>query len=300
MNTEFNLPKSIRTQNVIAHTDFRTALNLIDRCREVSKRRDSPHCLALLGLPRMGKTTIVGNYVKQNPPKSTPTGKEYPVVYASTPPTSTTRTLANALSRAFGDPLGYRSQSNSAERIIDMLKRVKAELLILDEFQHLRSKNSPAAYRHVADWLKEVIKQSNVPCIAVGLPDGVRSLTMDSELGGIFDEFELKPFALDKTFERYVEMLLGIENIGLSTCLGKQEWLTRLHYSTMGRPGFINHVIEWVSDTASLDGADVITLKMMRKAYNERRLMPLRVLENPFATAPTKAFKLPRKRGWRK
>jgi Bacterial TniB protein len=81
-----------------------------------------------------------------------------------------------------GDPAYDKgSVGNQTIRLINLMKDCGVELLILDEFQHFIDRDSAKVLKTVSDWLKNLILDTNLPIILIGLPEAEQILRLQSQ-----------------------------------------------------------------------------------------------------------------------
>jgi archaellum biogenesis ATPase FlaH len=72
---------------------------------------------------------------------------------------------------SIGDPAADKGTVSSITlRLRKFLKGCEVELIILDEFQHFDDRQSKNILKIISDWLKNLLNQSKVPIILVGMP----------------------------------------------------------------------------------------------------------------------------------
>lgn len=111
-----------------------------------------------------------------------------PVVYVSFPPSSTLKGAAEVFLAALAGPAALRgSRTVLTQRIKEMLVDLKTELVIADEFQHVRDQGRKGK-SEVADWLKDIIKSTGVPFVLAGMPETIEIIQADEQLHSLTEE----------------------------------------------------------------------------------------------------------------
>ena len=253
-------------------------------CATLSDVAGEPQCMALMGVTGAGKSTVARTYAQAFPRSETPHGARIPVVYLETPSPATIKSVAAAALRQLGDPrAAYRSTLWSMDaRLIHYLRECQVRLVIMDDFHHLFDDETQAALGTVSNWLKVLIKESNVPFLVVGLEDKIRLiLGANPQLSRLFAMREtLAPLAWDPAreatraafskFIHYAEQAIGLP---LSDELPRAEWLHRLHFATGGVVGHIINLMRQarvLAQMAAEPPATELTRLLLSLAFRQR------------------------------
>lgn len=170
--------------------------------RDGAKEGAEASCLVVVGERGVGKSEFLKRYAAEHPPVVVDDGfvrtRTRPVVYVSFPSSPTLKGAAEAFLKALcGDESLRGSRSTLTLRIMDQLKLLQVELVIADEFQHVRDEgeNGPS---EVADWLKDIIKQTNVPFVLSGMPETVNIIQANDQLESLtLDPTRITPYSWD-------------------------------------------------------------------------------------------------------
>jgi hypothetical protein len=167
----------------ILHPSFERCLNKIEECRKDSKMSAEPFCMLITGEPGVGKTTLCKEYEKLHPRMELDEKTLIPVLLARIPIPATPKNLVSILLTALGDPIADKGTTyNQTKRLIKFLKECAVELIILDEFQHFIDQDSDKILYTISDWLKQLINETEIPIILVGLAQSVNVLKANSQL----------------------------------------------------------------------------------------------------------------------
>lgn len=246
----------------------------------MSRQAGEPHCLSLEGVTGAGKSTLIRTYLQAFPRYETETGTQIPVFYIATPSPVTVKGMAATMLAAMGDPAAHRGTLWSINaRLIHFLKTCNVQMVILDDFQHLVDAKTNRILREVSDWLKTVIKETNIPFLVTGLEGEIDPiLQSNSQLSRLFAARErLEPFAwsnddaaLQQSFARFVyyaEQGLGVTFSGE---LLRMEWLYRLHYATNGVVGNVMNLLRQSVYLMQQRGDTALTLAILSHAFQKR------------------------------
>ncbi len=169
--------------------DFLAAMQEV---REGSKEGAEAMCLVVVGEKGVGKSAFLKVYAAQNPPERIVDGNVVtitrPVVYVSFPPSPTLKGSAEVFLAALAGRGSVRgSRTVLTQRIKELLVDLRTELVIADEFQHVREEGARGR-SDVADWLKDILKCTNVPFVLSGMPDTIDIIQADDQLESLTEE----------------------------------------------------------------------------------------------------------------
>jgi len=277
----------------------------IQLCATLSEVAGEPQCMALMGVTGAGKSTVARTYSLAFPRSETPHGARIPVVYLETPAPATIKSVAAAALRQMGDPRAIHGTLWSMDaRLTHYLRECQVRLVIMDDFHHLFDDETQAALGTVSNWLKVLIKESNVPFLVVGLEDKIRLiLRANPQLSRLFAMREtLQPLAWDPAqaetlvafskFVQYAEQAIGLP---LSDELSRAEWLHRLHFATGGVVGHIINLMRqaMVLSQAAEPAATALTLRWVSLAFRQRLQEDWPQRADPFGPAVGPEFAPP-------
>ncbi len=149
-------------------------------------------CLVIVGEQGVGKSTFLKRYAEEHPPQRLVEGNVItitrPVIYISFPPSPTLKGAAETFLKALAGPGAARgSRTTLTHRIKEMLIDLKTELVIADEFQHVRNEGIKGR-SEVADWLKDIVKTTNIPFVLSGMPETVQIIQADAQLHSLTEK----------------------------------------------------------------------------------------------------------------
>lgn len=286
---------------LIRYPRFRELHQEIRRCQSLSKIAGEPQCMSLEGVTGAGKSTLVKDYVAAFPRRNTQDGTTIPVFYAEIPSPATVKGTAAALLEQLGDPLAGRGTLWSMNsRLINLIRACEVELVILDEFSNLIDTDTNHILATVSDWLKMLIKQTDVPFLVIGLDGKVdRILQANPQLSRLFAFREtLRPFIWDvqypdalKEFALFVQYTEKAVGLSLSNQLLRTELLYRIYYATDGVVGNMMNLMRYAALVAREKGKSWIDLNDLAGSFDKRIGKHLRTKTNPFAYPVGEVFK---------
>ena len=207
----------------------------------------------LAGQTGVGKTTVYKTYALQYPRRVTESVTQVPILAVTIPAPATVKTVVTKLLWELGDPAYDKgSVGNQTIRLIGLMKDCGVELLILDEFQHFIDRDSAKVLKTVSDWLKNLILDTNLPIILVGLPEAeqVLRLKSQSQLSRRFANRQiLQPFFWQedkgvefRTFLHLLESNLPLVN---TSNLSEQDMARRIYYASDGVIAYVMKLIRY-------------------------------------------------------
>lgn len=190
----------------------------IDFCRTHSRIAAEPECMLVTGAQGTGKTTLIEWYVGDFVIRELPEKRVVPILMATVPAPATVKNLATEMLKSIGDPAADRGTISSITlRLRKFLIDCEVELIILDEFQHFDDRNSKGVLKIVSDWLKNLLNQTKVPIVLVGMPgcESVLDAKGNEQLKRRFSNRErIEPFSWQgpKEIQEFRQLLKKIDD----------------------------------------------------------------------------------------
>ena len=279
---------------LIRYPRFNKLHDAIRLCQDVSKIAGEPQCMVLEGAPGVGKSTLIKSYAEALPRYETPSGTKVPVFYLETPSPATVKGMAAKLLDVLGDPAANHGTLWSMNaRLIHFIRACEVQMVILDDFHHLIDKETNRVLHKVSDWLKVLIKETNVPFLVVGVVDTVRRiLDANAQLSRLFAIREtLHPFRWDsqepetiKEFAGFVTFAESKIGMPLTNEIQRQDLLYRLYDATNGVVGNVMNLLRYSVVIAQQRENDRLSLGTLAAAFDLRLAEHVRK-KNPFATS---------------
>lgn len=280
---------------IIRYPRFRELHELICECQRVSRGAQEPQCMALEGVTGAGKSTLVREYVAAFPPSRTKTRTCIPVFYLETPSPVTVKGMASALLHALGDPLWDRgTQTSMDKRLLHLLRQCQVELIILDDFHHLIDPEKKWMIVKVANWLKVLIKESNIPVLVVAIEGSIKNILGEvdnHQLSRLFLVREtLAPFPWKpnekqtiQNFNRFVELAEKAVDIPIAISMERISFLYRVHCATNGVVANVMNLMRYAQVHAVRRKSACIELADLSHAYKKRLMLHIGRPVDPFA-----------------
>jgi hypothetical protein len=295
--TDFSsLPLEERLRRVerirVFHRQFQTITAEIKRCHKFKGIAAEPQCLLLVGPTGAGKTTLINSYTANFPPTITETGLICPVLSATIPTPASEKNLAMALLFALGDPLAGRGTTAvMTQRLIKLLRDCEVEILLLDELQHFVDRDSQKILQNASNWLKMVIKETNVSCVLVGLQgEAEQIVNINPQLARLFgDPLVLGAFHWNEnepnTIQEFRTWLAELESLlplSQPSELYRRETAWRCYVATGGIMSYLMALLRSATHLALEQGREKLDLELLATAFDLRLAGQRRRLANPF------------------
>ena len=285
--------KAIDLSNVlIRHPQFQQAHRSLSQFLVHARNdRGEARCAMLTGPTRTGKTTMArmiasevnrvakervaeaGRFVADGDFTARLGPPPVSVVYVETPSGATPKTLAEAILVAMKDPISVRgSQARISERVSDILRNNRIELLILDEFHHLISSKSNKRAFETAEWVKSLLNKGVCPILLVGVEVAEKVMDENGQLHGRcwtrvqLPAFEWEPVGKKQhDFERIVRALMDSLKIPFDLNKDDKNMAEAMHRASGGLIGNV---------AILLQKADQV-----RRALTHGRITPYHLVE---------------------
>jgi hypothetical protein len=164
-------------------------------------------------------------------------------------------------------------------RVHRLIKRCKVQIIFVDEFQHLRDKDTQKVVHAIADFLKDVINQSHVPMILAGKLGEAESILMansqlDRRVGTslVLEPFEWDRSRPEKTIKEFRTLMRDIDRalpLDLSD-LQNEEMAFRFFYASDGYLGWIMEIIREAAIRAIDTNSHCLHMPLLAAAYEAR------------------------------
>ncbi|MGO9015589.1 MAG: TniB family NTP-binding protein [Dissulfurispiraceae bacterium] len=273
----------------ISHPQLKNIVKKIDECHQDSKVSIEPKCLFITGRPGCGKTTIARFYESRYPRRATVGGAEIPVLSSTIFSPATVKGMATGLLYSLGDPIADKGTITSQTiRLYKMIKDCKTEVIVLDEFQHLIDKDSNKVLQVAADWLKNLLNNTAVPMVLIGMPSSVKILDANEQLRRRFlNRMCLNPFGWNTpreqrdfiTLLKFIEKALPLKEI---SGLYSYETAFRLYCASRGVISNLMKIVRKAAILAIRKGQERISHDLLIVAYEDEMEESSVAADNPF------------------
>ncbi|EWY37310.1 hypothetical protein N825_20735 [Skermanella stibiiresistens SB22] len=270
----------------VDHKRFRAAYRRFDECRASFGHAAEPECLLVMGSSGVGKSTLMRRYLLNTPMQRTDEGLQVPVLTATIPVPATMKNMAASLLDRLEDPLADRGTLlQKTRRLRRLLKECQVELIILDEFQHFIERDSDRVILDVSDWLKNLISETAVPVVLIGLPSAKRVLVANEQLRRRFSaQLHLEPFGWgdDASRDEFRRILNAVDlALQMRQPSGFADFADRFHVASRGLIATVMKLIRAAAHRAIRENAPRVELRHLARAFDER-VFPEDRRPNPF------------------
>lgn len=250
---------------------------LIQYCHRHSKISVEPDCMLITGPEGAGKTTLIDKFLSLYPRQITRDGISVPVLDSAIPVPATVKNLVSALLSSLGDPLPFKGTTVSqTHRLKNLIHDCNVELIIIDEFQHFIDRDSNVILTTVSNWLKDLLNETGVPVVLIGMPYSDIILRSNPQLERRFAmRASLDPFSWDTDQERE-EFRLFLHHLDEGLLLEKRSGLAepetafRIMCASNGIIGFIMKLVRRAAEIAIDNNYENIDIDLLAKAYEQR------------------------------
>lgn len=192
-------------------------LNIFDYLREKNKSFGEASCVLITGESGCGKSELAKQYLKQYPSYEEPERTVIPVLHFELRAVSTPVEFLRAILIAMKDPQNGEGRNAGVlfERFIVLSKVVGIELIILDEIQVIIERRSQKVVTGLADLFKDLIKETGIPIVFMGMPWSEYLINSNPQLGGrVAYRYTISPYKVsDSTgFTNYRKLLKALSN----------------------------------------------------------------------------------------
>jgi hypothetical protein len=277
----------------ITYPRWQRIVDEIGRCHEMFGLAAEPQCMLLVGPTGAGKSTLVGSYAQGHPPVVSELGSGRPVVQATIPTPATIKALAATLLAALGDPrAAYGTVGSMTYRLTQYFRDCQVELLILDEVQHFRDRDSRKVLENASNWLKTLLKETGVSCVLVGLQGEAEEVVrVNRQLARLFgDAHVLLPFVWEerqpdtvREFRTFLDLLDEMLPLPERAGLAEHETARRLYLASEGIVAYLMELVRRATYLAVVQGRDRLDASLLAAAFEQRLAGARRGVANPFA-----------------
>lgn len=277
-------------QHVIPHDCFKNGLIKINNIHATFG--DHATGLMLLGLTGTGKTTLLKEYKafieEDRGIIDADQQAVMPVLSVRCPASSTPKQLLRKVAEKLGAVPNVRATDAQLEaQVKDLLELRGTEIVFFDEFHHLAKSETGKSSSQVANTIKILMDETQIPFVLAGLPHAEAVINEHEELDRRFQQsFEMKVLAHDDPDDlSYCQRLMKSceNNLGGHTIsLSSPEMALRFIYASNGCIAYIIEVLQWAI-TAS--AGKKIGMKHLAYGYAQCRSHALSTQLNPFSAS---------------
>lgn len=266
-------------------------LKKVKHCHDYSPIAPEPVCMLVTGYQGVGKTTLYESYQQSFPRQETEDGTIVPVLSAVIPAPASVKGVVTALLLALGDPMPDKgSVVQQTIRLRHLLKACQTKIMFLDEFQHVIDRDSTKVLQTTADWLKNLVNQTQIPVILIGMPSCTLILEANPQLRRRFSiRRTLLPFkwtaagAKTNELQMLLKVIDGLLPLKKPSNLSDPITAYRIYCATGGIMSSIMKLVRGSNRLAIETGQEQITLDILAEVYEEELAAYCPEIVNPFA-----------------
>ncbi len=285
--------KKLVEQIYIAFPRLNRVCSLIEYCHLHSRIAAEPECLLITGQQGAGKTTLRRTYARRYPRVVTRGGIQVPVLDAAIPVPATIKHLVTELLASLGDPVPDKGTIvTQTRRLKRLIAECKVELIVLDEFQHFIDRDSNVILVTVSNWLKDLLNETSVPMVLIGMPYSNVILEANAQLERRFAmRVSLGPFdwqapQRQTEFRMFLQILDEKLPFPRRSGLADPEPALRIFCATDGVTGYVMKLIRRAATMAIDEQRECVDPEMLARAYDERLSARAPDRVNPFMCDP--------------
>jgi predicted AAA+ superfamily ATPase len=274
----------------INYPRMKEILERVEHCHHFSPKAAEPICMLVTGIQGVGKTTLYETYQKTYPRKELEHKTLVPTLSAVIPVPASVKGLVTELLLQLGDPIAEKGTVVSQTiRLRHLLKECETKCIFLDEFQHIIDRDSTKILQTTADWLKNLLNDTQIPVILIGMPSCQVILDANPQLRRRFSlKREIVPFKWVTAGSNINEMQLLLKVADSMLPLKKPSYLSdpetayRIYCATAGLMSGIMKLIRGGSRIAIESGEERISLEILAQIYEEELAANYPEMPNPF------------------
>jgi hypothetical protein len=288
---------------LIPSFNFQMASKRLEQHFNNSVTAVEPLGIAVVGESRSGKSRVIDNLMLNHSQERTEQGLRVPILKVTTPAKPTVKGFVDEMLYAIGDRVktGRETEITKTERLKLLLKQAGTTLLVIEEFQHFYDRGSHKVQHHLSDFLKNLLEETKIFLVVVGLPTSINVINQNEQLSGRM----LGPIKMQRynwsnkdSQHEFVRILKGFES-GLVDfklpAIGNENIAFRFFCASGGLIGYVVKILKQAVWDAIEGDRTEITMRHLEEAFSKAIwLENVSVAYNPFASSfdptPTKAL----------
>jgi hypothetical protein len=265
---------------IVEHKQFNEARAAIAALRTRSqttwKKRPKARALLVMGFSGSGKSTILEKYCDDMEAETIMGGVDgdvRPIVYLEMPAKPTRKQVVAAILATLGVPASADWNTDFIiTRISELFRKLKVEMVLIDEAHHINSAKSAHVEEEVSEFLKSLLNRSGAQFVLFGLPS-LMTLAAHLQLKRrLQPPIFLTPYRWDlkedqfqfRGVVRHLENAMApLEPFGLF----KVENAVRLYCATGGHVGLVSKYLSEAFRRALAGNLKTVDLKLLAQVH---------------------------------
>lgn len=306
MNTQTMNQKNIRNcvdEMLIQSSTFMWASERLEQHFNNSITAIEPLGIAVVGESRSGKSRVIDALMLKHKEDRTQEGLRVPILKVTTPAKPTVKGFVDEMLYAIGDRVktGRETEITKTERLKLLLKQAGTTLLVIEEFQHFYDRGSRKVQHHLSDFLKNLLEETKIFLVVVGLPTSINVINQNEQLSGrMLGVIKMQRYNWSNkdSQHEFVRILKGFQDNLVDFTLpaiGNENIAFRFFCASGGLIGYVVKILKQAVWDAIEDDRTEITMRHLEEAFSKAIwLEGVSVAYNPFASSfdptPTKAL----------
>ena len=256
--------RRIRTDRWIGYARAEAALSAMEDLLTFPKRTRMPNLL-LVGPSNNGKTMIVEKFRREHLRSAQADLREgaiaVPVLKVQMPPAPDERRFFSAVLEALSAP--DRSNDRLAAKqdmAMRMLHATNVRLLVIDEVHNILS-GSRDQQRRFLNLLRWLGNELQIPLVAVGTSEALRTIQSDDQLANRFTPFSLPPWRHDAEYLRLLNTLEAMLPLRERSGLEEPAFAQKLLNAAEGILGEVVNLVTMAAVAAVAAGEECIRIE---------------------------------------
>jgi hypothetical protein len=288
---------------LIPSSNFQEASKRLEQHFNNSVTAFEPLGIALVGESRSGKSRVIDTLMLNHLVERTEQGLRVPILKVTTPAKPTVKAFVDEMLYVIGDRVktGRETENTKTERLKVLLKKAGTTLLVIEEFQHFYDRGSRKVQHHLSDFLKNLLEETKIFLVVVGLPTAIHVINQNEQLSGrMLGSIKMQRYNWSNKDSQYefIRILKGFE-VGLKgfklPAIANENIAFRFFCASGGLIGYVVKILKLAVWDAIDEKRDEITMRHLEDAFSKAIwLEGTPFTHNPFSSTfdpiPSKAL----------
>ncbi|GAB5494391.1 MAG: hypothetical protein Phog2KO_46060 [Phototrophicaceae bacterium] len=270
-------------------------LSAIEEIFDESGLSPEPQCLAVFGKFGTSKSTIIDMIYEGHPRYHLDDRTVIPILRVVVPAIGSPNNLLIAILSALGDPTPHIGNNTiKMLRLKKLIHECGVKMILFDESNHLVDLMNVKVLHHVTNTLKNLLKETRISCVLVGLPYTEEILLANGQLGSLFgDPIMIEPFEYDSEFTQMVREIENLMPLAIKGKFSNADLTWRVYIASGGRMRYLMKLLRSATKICIKENIDGYTLDVLSQAFEINVAGERRGISNPFVGMAPKSYKEP-------